>query len=151
MPELQRESNQYPDARLATRQNRSISILARIDDWLTHHCAHASAKSPLGVALAYIAKHRDGHGRFLTDGRVETDNGSVERTIRPFALNRNTALFAGHDAGAENRADISLIETCNMNGIDPHAWIAATLTAIAQGHKRSRINDLLPWSYPGIV
>jgi len=31
---------------------------------------------------------------FLTDGRVEIDSNTVERTIRPIALNRKNALFA---------------------------------------------------------
>ena len=137
-----------PAARLAARQERSAPILARLDDWLAHHRARASAKSPLGEALAYIAKYRDGLGRFLTDGRVEIDNNTVERTIRPIALNRKNALFAGHDTGAENWAVIaSLIETCKMNSVDPHAWLAATLTAIVKGHKQSQIDYLLPWNY----
>ncbi len=33
-----------PAARLAARQNRSAPILARLDDWLRHHRARASAK-----------------------------------------------------------------------------------------------------------
>jgi transposase len=138
--------------RLVARQKRSAPILARLDDWLRHHRALASAKSPLGEALAYIAKYRDGLGRFLTDGRIEIDNNTVERTIRPIALNRKNALFAGHDAGAENWAIIaSLIETCKMNAVDPHAWLANTLTAIINGHKQSQIDDLLPWNYASKV
>jgi len=36
----------------------------------------------------------------------------VERTIRPIALSRKNALFAGHEAGAQNWAMLaSLIET----------------------------------------
>jgi len=63
------------------------------------------------------------------------------------ALNHKNALFAGHDAGAENWAVIaSLIETCKMNGVDPHAWLTATLTAIVKGHKQGQIDDLLPWN-----
>lgn len=46
--------------RLAVRQERSAPIIAHIDDWLAHYRARASAKSPLGEALAYIAKYRDG-------------------------------------------------------------------------------------------
>jgi transposase len=77
---------------------------------------------------------------------------TVERTIRPIALNRKNALFAGHDAGAENWAVIaSLIETCKMNGVDPHAWLANTLTSIVNGHKQSQIDELLPWNYPAKV
>lgn len=135
-------------ARLATRQERATPILARLDAWLQHHRPRASAKSPLGEALAYIAKYRDGLGRFLTDGRVEIDSNAVERTIRPIALNRKNALFAGHDTGAENWAVIaSLIETCKMNGIEPQAWLTATLAAIVKGHKQSQIDDLQPWNY----
>lgn len=131
----------------AVQQDRSAPILSRLDDWLVRHRTRALAKSPLGEALAYIAKYRDGLGRFLTDGRIEIDNNTVERTIRPIALNRKNALFAGHDAGAENWAVIaSLIETCKMNGIDPYAWLSVTLTAIVQGHKQSQIDDLPPWS-----
>jgi len=74
------------------------------------------------------------------------DNNSVERTIRPIALNRKNALFAGHDAGAENWATIaSLIETCKLNAVDPMAYLTSTLTAIVQGHKQSQVDELLPW------
>ena len=141
-----------PAERLAIRRERSAPILARLGDWLALRRARASAKSPLGEALAYIAKHRDGLGRFLTDGRVEIDSNTVERTIRPIALNRKNALFAGHDAGAENWAVIaSLIETCKLNAVDPHTWLSATLQAIVQGHKQKQIADLLPWNYAAKV
>lgn len=53
--------------------------------WLSHHRARVAGKSPLGEALAYIAKYWDGLCVFLTDGRIEIDNNSVERTIRPIA------------------------------------------------------------------
>ena len=76
------------------------------------------------------------------------DNNAVERTIRPIALSRKNALFAGHDAGAANWGVIaSLIETCKPNAVDPHAYLAGALTAIVAGHKQSQINDLLPWNY----
>ena len=56
--------------------------------------------SPLGEALATIARYRDGPGRFPTDGRVETDSNNVERPIRPIAPDHKNALCAGHDARA---------------------------------------------------
>ncbi|WP_139322532.1 MULTISPECIES: transposase domain-containing protein, partial [Rhizobium/Agrobacterium group] len=91
----------------------------------------------------------DGLKLFLSDGRVEIDSNSVECTIRPIALNRKNALFAGHDAGAENWATIaSLVETCKLNAVDPLAYLTATLTAIVNGHKQSRVDELLPWNYP---
>lgn len=136
------------DARLAGRQARSAPLIADMRTWLAHHRARVAGKSPLGEALAYIAKYWDGLCVFLTDGRVEIDNNSVERTIRRIALNRKNVLFAGHDAGAENWATIaSLIETCKLNAVDPLAYLTATLTAIVNGHKQTRIGELLPWNW----
>lgn len=139
-----------PEARLAGRQQRSAPLVADIHRWLVDHRARVANKSPLGEALAYIAKYWDGLKVFLTDGRIEIDNNSVERTIRPIALNWKNALFAGHDTGAENWATAaSLIETCKLNAVDPLAYLTATLTAIVNDHRQSRIDELLPWNYSG--
>ncbi len=137
-----------PEARLAGRQERSAPLVTDMQAWLIHHRARVGTKSPLGEALAYIVKYWDGLQLFLADGRIEIDNNSVERTIRPIALNRKNALFAGHDAGAENWAIIaSLVETCKLNAVDPQAYLTTTLTAIVSGHKQSRIVELLPWNH----
>ena len=45
----------------------------------------------------------------------------------------------------------SLIETCKLNAVDPHAWLNNILTAIVNGHKQSRIDELLPWNYAQTV
>ncbi len=116
------------EARLAVRQARSKPLIADMETWLVHHRARVSPKAPLGEALKYIAKYWDGLCLFLTDGRVEVDNNSVERSIRPIAINRKNALFAGHDAGAENWGVIaSLVETCKLNDVDPQAWLTNVL------------------------
>ena len=140
------------EARLAIRQNQSAPKIADFEAWLTLNRARVSAKSPLGEALKYIAKYWIGLRLFLADGRIEMDNNTVERTIRPIALSRKNALFAGHDAGAENWATIaSLIETCKLNAIEPHAYLTQTLRAIVNGHKQSQIDGLLPWNYAAKV
>jgi hypothetical protein len=149
------------EARLAARQDRSALLIAAFEAWLTTNRARLSAKAPLGEVLKYIAKYWDGLCLFLTDGRIEMDNNApshryfvsnagqpYERTIRPIALNVSDALFAGHDAGATNWGVITaLIETCKLNSVDPHTYLAQTLTAIVAGHKQSQINDLIPWNY----
>jgi hypothetical protein len=86
--------------------------------------------------------------RFLDDGRVEIDSNVVERSIRPIALNRKNALFAGSDSGGEHWTIIaSLIETCKLNAIEPHAYLADIITRIVNGHSNSRVDELLPWAY----
>ena len=136
------------DQRLAARQNRSKSIIDAFEIWLARSRTRVSSKSPTGEALKYIAKYWDGLLLFLNNGRIELDNNAVERTIRPIAINRKNALFAGHDAGAQNWAVIaSLIETCKLNGIEPHGYLSHVLKAIAGGHKQTDINELLPRNY----
>ena len=141
-----------PEARVAARQDRSAPIIAAFESWLLTNRARVSSKAPLGEALKYIAKYWDGLCLFLKDGRLEIDSNPVERTIRPIALNRKNALFAGHDVGAQNWGVIaSLIETCKLNAVDPHAYLADTLSAIVSGHKQSRIDELMPWNYAADV
>ena len=68
--------------------------------------------------------------------------------IRPIALSRKNALFAGHDKGGRTWGCIaSLIETAKVNRVEPFAYLKATLAAIAAGHPQSRIDDLLPWNF----
>ncbi len=75
----------------------------------------------------------------------------VENAIRPLALNRKNALFAGHDEGGAAWARIaSLVETAKMNRVNPHAYLKATLEAIANGHPASDIDQLLPWAFTPI-
>ena len=139
---------QPADMRLAARIERTKPKLDAFEKWLTFSRAQVSAKSPTGQALKYIAKYWAGLNLFLTDGRIEIDNNPVERTIRPIALNRKNALFAGHEAGAQNWAMLaSLIETCKLNAVEPHAYISGILTAIVNGHKQSDIEYLLPWNF----
>ncbi|MGF6862668.1 transposase [Rhodobacteraceae bacterium MBR-64] len=137
-----------PGQRLSARQARTAPLVAAFGDWLQAQRRKISAKSRLGEKLTYIHNHWDGLQTFLTDGRVEIDNNRVENLIRPIALNRKNALFAGHDEGGIAWGRIaSLIETCKTNGIEPFAYLKATLTAIANGHPQSRLNDLLPWNF----
>ena len=66
----------------------------------------------------------------------------------PVAINRKNALFAGHDAGVQKWAMLaSIIETCKLNQVDPHAYLTGVLIAIARGHKQKSIAQLLPWNF----
>ena len=137
-----------PERRLAERQARTAPLVDEFGVWLKDQRARTSAKSRFGEALAYIARYWDGLRVFLEDGRVELDTNAVENRIRPLALTRKNALFAGHDEGAAAWGRIAtLIETAKMNGVEPYAYLKATLEAIAAGHPASRIDELLPWAH----
>jgi len=84
----------------------------------------------------------------LDDGRLELDTNPVENQIRPIALTRKNALFAGNEIGAENWAMLaSLVATCKLADVNPVDYIAATLRAILNGHPKSDIEDLMPWRF----
>ena len=137
-----------PERRLAERQARTAPLVDEFGAWLKDQRARVSAKSRLGEALSYIARYWDGLQVFLEDGRVEMDSNAVENRIRPVALTRKNALFAGHDEGAAAWGRIAtLIETAKLNGVEPYGYLKATLEAIAAGHPASRIDELLPWAY----
>ena len=80
---------------------------------------------------------------------VEIDSNVVERSMRPLALTRKNALFAGSDGGAAHWAVIaSLIETCKLIGVEPRAYLTDVISRIVTGHPQSRLDELLPWAYP---
>ncbi|MEJ2373928.1 MAG: IS66 family transposase [Pseudolabrys sp.] len=134
--------------RRAIRQQQAKPLVDELESWLRAKLELISQKTKLAEAIRYALSRWAGLTRFLDDGRIEIDSNVVERSIRPIALNRKNALFAGSDGGGEHWAIIaSLIETCKLNGIDPNHYLADVITRIANGHPNSRIANLSPWAY----
>ena len=104
-----------------------------------------NSPSPTAQAIRYALNHRDGLVRFLDDGRIELDNNTVERAIRPICLSRKNALFAsGDDGGARWAAVASLVETCKLNHVDPQRYFAEVLARLVNGWPNSRVDELMP-------
>lgn len=136
------------DERCAVRHEKSRPIVDELEPWLRARLGLISQKTKLAEAIRYALSRWEGLTRFIADGRIEIDSNVVERAIRPIALNRKNALFAGSDGGGEHWAVIaSLIETCKLIGTEPHAYLADVITKIVNGHPNSQIDDLLPWAY----
>ncbi len=134
--------------RRAARHDRTRPLLTDLEPWLREKLALISQKTKLAEAIRYALSRWEGLTRFIDDGRIEIDSNTVERSIRPIALNRKNALFAGSDGGGENWAIVaSLIETCKLCGVDPQAYLADTLAKIVNGHLNRQIDELLPWAY----
>src|SRR5580693_8581011 len=74
-------------------------------------------------------------------------NNAAERALRGLALGRKSWLFAGLERGAERAAIMyTLIQTAKLNEIDPQAWLADTLSKIAE-MPQTRLGKLLPWNW----
>lgn len=135
-----------PAERLAVRREKSAPIVAALKEWFELQLRRVSSTALTAEALRYGINHWDGLVRFLEDGRIELDTNIVERSMRPVALTRKNALFAGHDDGAESWACVaSLIETCRLLDIDPQAYLADILVKLVNLWPMGRIDELLPW------
>ena len=136
------------DERIAVREHLSAPLVDALKTWLEQQLTRVSGKSNTAKAIRYGLRHWEGLVRFLDDGRIELDTNIVERSMRPQALTRKNALFAGHDEGADNWAILaSLIETAKLNGVDPQAWLADVLTRLVDLWPNRRLDELMPWAW----
>ncbi len=137
-----------PDLRLRVRQERSLPLMDDFESWLKQKQTLISGKSELAKAIRYMLGRSASLRLFLTDGRVEMDQSTVERAIRPQKLTVKNALFAGSDGGARHWAIVAtLIETAKMCGVEPFAYLKDVLTRITAGHTINKIAELAPWNY----
>jgi len=133
--------------RRAVRAEQARFIVDDLHIYLETRLRQVSTKSKLADAIRYALTRWPGLSLFLDDGRVEMDSNTVERSIRPLALNRKNALFAGSDEGGDNWAVIAtLVENCKISGINPHTWLTETLTKLAKGHSANAVSELMPWA-----
>lgn len=134
------------EQRREVRAERSRIVVNDLRQYLDARLRQVSAKSKLAEAIRYAVSRWAGLSVFVDDGRIELDSNTVERSIRPLALNRKNALFAGSDEGGDNWAVIAtLIENCKITGINPHTWMTDTLTKLANGHPANSVGELMPW------
>ncbi|WP_313065184.1 transposase [Paraburkholderia sp. LEh10] len=75
--------------RLSARQQRSAPLLAELKAWFEHTLSQVSTKS--GWRRRSDTRWGNWHAltRYCEDGRVEVDNNTAERAIRPLATGRS--------------------------------------------------------------
>jgi transposase len=136
-----------PDRRQRERQQHSQPIAAILASWAEDTVRKLSRKSELAAAFRYMRSRWPSLVRCFGDGRLALDNNPAERALRGIAIGRKNYLFAGSDAGGRRAAAIySLIETAQLNRIDPQHYITDVLGRIAD-HPARHIAELLPWNW----
>jgi transposase len=142
-------NGQSAEERQRVRQENSRPLVDAMHVWLNERLERISGRSALAQAIRYALNHWEGLTLFLSDGRVELDTNTVERAMRPVALGRKNALFAGSDSGARHWAIIAtLIQTAKLNEVDPLAWLTDVLERIVSGRtKQHQLDTLLPWNW----
>jgi transposase len=134
--------------RLEARRLRSRPLMDALKTRLTEVVGQLSSQSPLTEAINYMLNHRNGLTLFLANGRVEVDSHTVERSMRPIALGKNS-LFAGSEGGAESWAILaSIVTTAKLNGLDAQTYLTDVLERIVSGRtKSSQLRELLAWNW----
>jgi len=124
-------------------------LVEALHAWLTELLTRLSGRATLAQAIRYALNHWKGLVRFLDDGRFELDTNIVEHAMRPVALGRKNALFAGADSGGKHWAIVAtLIQTAKLNEVEPLAWLTDVLKRIVSGKtKRNQLDTLLPWNW----
>jgi hypothetical protein len=139
---------QSAETRKSARRGRSLPLITAMKTWLEAQLALLPPRGGVADAIRYALSRWPALCRFLDDGRIELDNNTVERAIRPIALGRKNHLFAGSDGGAERWAIVvSLLATARLNDVEPFSYLRDVLERLADGHPMSRLDDLLPWNW----
>ena len=91
---------------------------------------------------------------FLDNGRGQDRSDVVERGMRPVALARKNALFAGSDSGAVRGRRNDVDYDRKVEWYWPLAWLPDVLERLVSGRiKQHEIEQLLSWNWrpPGDV
>ena len=114
---IEREAKDVEETtRRALRQERSVSVLAKIKDWLDTEGEIVLPRSPMAAAITYAKNQWQALNVYVTQGFLAIDNNAAERALKRVAIGRKNWLFAGHDAAADNHARLwSLIASAERH------------------------------------
>ena len=127
------------------RIEKSTPIINEFHTWLLSIQPKVPPRSKLGEAIYYALNQWSTLVVYLSDGRLDIDNNSTERMIKPFALGRKNWLFSGNENGAKASAIIySLLETAKANELEPYSYFRYILTHLPYAQTDEERKNLLP-------
>jgi len=141
-----------PEEKHKERLQKSKPIFDDFENWIKEQSKKALKSSAYGKAVIYANNHLHKVKNYLLDGRLELDNNTAERSIKPFVIGRKNWLFSNTPKGAKASAIIySLIETAKDNDIKVPMYlryIYETLKEVDDIYSISNtdLDKLLPWS-----
>lgn len=132
----------------AERRAKALPIMDAMEKWMEQVHTQCTPADSMGKALDYAYKLWPRLRRYAIDGRYGIDNNPVERSQRPSVMGRKNYLFSKSDSGAvDNAIFYSLIESCDVVGVDPLQWLTFVLTNSREDDPPERIRQLLPFYY----
>ena len=143
-----RAKNATPEQTAAERQAKAIPIMDAMEKWIQQVHTRCTPSDPMGKALDYAYKLWPRLRRYALDGRYNIDNNPVERSQRPSVMGRKNYLFSKSDSGAvDNAIFYSLIESCDIVGIEPLGWLTDVLSKLHDDTPPEQIRHMLPYYY----
>ena len=131
------------EARLSLRQQQSVPVLDRIEDYLAELTLRALPKSTLAKAVAYAQNQWQALRRFTEDGRLAIDNNLAERTLRHQAIGRKNWMFLGSpEAGPRAAILYTVLAGAKRHRIEPGAYLRELLMRLHASE--SQLDEMLP-------
>lgn len=130
------------------RKKKAIPIMEAMEEWMKNASALCTPADPMGKALDYAYKLWPRLQRYALDGRYKIDNNPVERGQRPSVMGKKNYLFSKNDNGAvDNAIFYSLIESCDIVGIDALQWLTHVLETLNDDTPPEEVKEMLPYYY----
>lgn len=130
------------------RQAKALPILEAMEKWMESAHTQCTPSDPMGKAFDYAYKLWPRISRYVLDGRYRIDNNPVERSQRPSVMGRKNYLFSKNDNGAvDNAIFYSLIESCELVGVEPLQWLIHVLSNLHDGTTDTQLRQMLPYYY----
>ena len=143
-----RDKNATPDEIAAVRTAKALPIMDAMEKWMMAVHTQCTPSDPMGKALDYAYKLWPRLRRYALDGRYQIDNNAVERNQRPTVIGRKNYLFSKNDNGAvDNAIFYSLIESCDIVGINPLEWLIYVLSHLHDDTPPKDVTNMLPYNY----
>ena len=135
--------------RLARHQAQSGPVLEELHQWMKVQLDQKKVEpnSGLGRAIGYMLNHWEALTRFLKVPGAPLDNNICERALKMAILHRKNSLSYKTLRGAQvGDIFMSLIHTCQLNGVNPFDYMTALQTHAGEVAKDPAC--WLPWNYP---
>lgn len=130
------------------RKAKALPIMDAMETWMQNVSTQCTPSDSMGKALDYAYKLWPRLRRYTLDGRYHIDNNPVERNQRPSVIGRKNYLFSKNDIGAmDNAIFYSLIESCDIVGIDPLTWLKDILEKLRDDTSQEQLKQMLPYYY----
>ena len=137
------------EERNGKRNEFSKAIFDEFQKWIKEQTQTSLPKSAYGKAIIYANNQLPKVKNYLMDPRLNIDNNSAERSIKPFVIGRKNWLFSNTPKGAKSSAMIySIVETAKENNLRVHEYLNYLLTQLKdmESYPEEELDKLMPWS-----